>query len=78
MAFEFVHKFAAEAARRLDVNAREAASSTVPVEDVPGSVVLDAQNHQRDGMRIEDWAGQIAGPTHLEKCFGIPRSTLHW
>ncbi|NGO54547.1 hypothetical protein [Allomesorhizobium camelthorni] len=78
LAFEFVHRFAAEAARRLDVNAREAASSTVQAADAPGSVVPEAQNHQRDGMRIEDWAGQIAGPTHLEKHFGIPRSTLHW
>lgn len=79
LAFEFVHRFAAEAARCLDSNnAREAASSTGPVEEAPGSVILEAQNHQRDGMRIEDWAGQIAGPTHLEKNFGIPRSTLHW
>lgn len=70
LAFEFVHRFAAEAARRLDVNAREAASPTVRAEDAPGSVVPEAQNHQRDGMRIEDWAGQIAGPTHLENTLG--------
>ncbi|MER9902722.1 hypothetical protein [Mesorhizobium sp. M0130] len=78
LAFEFVHRFAAEAARHIDVNARKAASSTVPADDAPGPVVPEARNHQTDGMRIEDWAGQIAGPTHLEKHFGIPRSTLHW
>ncbi|MES0138933.1 hypothetical protein NKJ88_28870 [Mesorhizobium sp. M0016] len=73
LAFEFVGRFAAEASRGLDVNAPKAASSTVPAV-AAGSV---AQNHQADGMRIEDWAGQIAGSTHLEKHFGIPRSTLH-
>ncbi|WP_337132686.1 antitoxin Xre/MbcA/ParS-like domain-containing protein [Mesorhizobium sp. Cs1321R2N1] len=30
------------------------------------------------GARITDWAGPVAGPTSLEKRFGIPRSTLHW
>jgi uncharacterized protein (DUF2384 family) len=77
LAFEFVHRFAAEATRRLDAYARMAASSTVRAEDAPGTAVPEPQNHQRDGMRIENWAGQIAGPTHLEKRFGIPRSTLH-
>ncbi|NGO53478.1 hypothetical protein [Allomesorhizobium camelthorni] len=77
LAFEFVYKFAVEAARRLNVDAREVASSMVRVEDTPGSVVLEAHNHQTDDMRIADWAGQIAGPTHLEKHFGIPRSTLY-
>ncbi|WP_394890092.1 hypothetical protein ACG873_32495 [Mesorhizobium sp. AaZ16] len=75
--FELVHRFAAEAARRLDVSAWKAASSTTRAEDAPASVAPEAENHQTDGMRIEDWAGQIAGPTHLEKHFGIPRSTLH-
>jgi hypothetical protein len=28
-------------------------------------------------MRLEDWAGPVAGPTYLEENFQIPRSTLH-
>lgn len=28
-------------------------------------------------MRLEDWAGAVAGPTYLELNFQIPRSTLH-
>jgi hypothetical protein len=27
--------------------------------------------------RVEDWAGPLAGPTELEKNFGVARSTLH-
>ena len=27
--------------------------------------------------RIEDWAGPLAGPTELERDFGVARSTLH-
>ncbi|MCA1868350.1 hypothetical protein HW571_22000 [Agrobacterium genomosp. 3] len=27
--------------------------------------------------RIEDWAGSVAGPGHIEKKFGTKRSTLH-
>jgi hypothetical protein len=27
--------------------------------------------------RIEDWAGPLAGPTELERRFGVARSTLH-
>jgi hypothetical protein len=28
-------------------------------------------------IRLEDWAGPVAGPTEIEKMFGIKRSTLH-
>lgn len=28
-------------------------------------------------MRVEDWAGPVAGPTYLEANLQIPRSTLH-
>ena len=28
-------------------------------------------------MRLEDWAGAVAGPTYLEENLQIPRSTLH-
>ncbi|WP_292444651.1 hypothetical protein [Mesorhizobium sp.] len=31
-----------------------------------------------DCQRIDDWAGQVVGPTYLEEHLGIPRSTLHW
>jgi hypothetical protein len=27
--------------------------------------------------KVEDWAGPLAGPTELERAFGIARSTLH-
>ena len=27
--------------------------------------------------KIEDWAGPLAGPTELERDFGVARSTLH-
>lgn len=27
--------------------------------------------------RVEDWAGPVAGPTELERDFGVARSTLH-
>ncbi|RWP86665.1 MAG: DUF2384 domain-containing protein [Mesorhizobium sp.] len=38
----------------------------------------EARASESEGARITDWAGPVAGPTHLEKRFGIPRSTLHW
>jgi hypothetical protein len=28
-------------------------------------------------IRVEDWAGEVAGPTEIERRFGIRRSTLH-
>lgn len=28
--------------------------------------------------RLEEWAGEVCGPTYLEKHFGVPRSTLYW
>ncbi|TPK93519.1 hypothetical protein FJ938_29155 [Mesorhizobium sp. B2-4-14] len=30
-----------------------------------------------DSLRLEDWAGAVAGPTYLEATLRIPRSTLH-
>ncbi|TGV47385.1 hypothetical protein EN784_54280, partial [bacterium M00.F.Ca.ET.141.01.1.1] len=36
------------------------------------------KDHPREGARIAEWAGPVAGSTHLERRFGIPRSTLHW
>ena len=30
-----------------------------------------------EAMRLEDWAGPVAGPAEIEKTFGTKRSTLH-
>ncbi|MDX8522750.1 antitoxin Xre/MbcA/ParS-like domain-containing protein [Mesorhizobium dulcispinae] len=76
LASEFVHRLAAEAARRVDVG--EAPPFRARTEGGNRRVAAEAGDQQCDSMRIEDWAGQVAGPTYLEKRFGIPRSTLHW
>lgn len=78
LASEFVHRLAAEAARGFDASASEAPPLTARTEGGPSCAVPKARDQQRDCIRIEDWAGQIAGPTYLEEHFGIPRSTLHW
>ncbi|MER8524516.1 hypothetical protein NKH56_35600 [Mesorhizobium sp. M1076] len=70
VAAEFLGRLEAEAARRLNAQACEIASRPLghPVQkDCP-----------REGARIAEWAGPVAGSTHLERRFGIPRSTLHW
>lgn len=72
-ASRFVRTLAAEAADR-------GAEASVP------SVSADRHARVRsrlagkgdiDLMRVEDWAGRVAGPTFLEENLGIPRSTLH-
>ncbi|MER8963679.1 hypothetical protein [Mesorhizobium sp. M0701] len=73
LASEFVRRLAAEAPQRF-----EAPALTARTEDAHGCAVLEARDPQSECMRIEDWAGQVAGPTYLEQRFGIPRSTLHW
>ncbi|MCF6115255.1 MAG: DUF2384 domain-containing protein [Mesorhizobium sp.] len=78
LATEFVRRLAADAAHRSDESAREAASLTAPTEGPHGYTALKARDLQSDCLRIEDWAGQVAGPTYLEERFGIPRSRLHW
>lgn len=78
LASEFVRRLAAEAVRRSNESAGEAAPLTVRTEGARGCAVLKAQDQQSDSLRIEDWAGAVAGPTYLEAHFGIPRSTLHW
>lgn len=79
---ELVHWLAVEAARRLSAGADEAPAFSVPIECEPsleaGRVVAEAGDQQPEFMRIEDWAGQVAGSTYLQKRFGIPRSTLNW
>lgn len=78
LAFEFVRRLATEAAPGFKANAREAAPLTVRTEGAQGCAVQKAQDQQSECVRIEDWAGAVAGPTYLEEHFGIPRSTLHW
>ncbi|CAN7695744.1 antitoxin Xre/MbcA/ParS-like domain-containing protein [Mesorhizobium sp. LjRoot246] len=78
LASGFVHRLAVEAARRFDASLREETPLTCQSEDGPKCAVLKSQDHQPDCMRIENWAGQVAGPTYLEEHYGIPRSTLHW
>ncbi|RWI66006.1 antitoxin Xre/MbcA/ParS toxin-binding domain-containing protein [Mesorhizobium sp.] len=78
LATEFVRRLAADAAHRSDESARDAASLTAPTEGPYGYAALKARDLQSDCLRIEDWAGRVAGPTYLEERFGIPRSTLHW
>ncbi|MER9708460.1 DUF2384 domain-containing protein [Mesorhizobium sp. M0204] len=77
LASDFVQGLAAEAARRFDASARETAPFTVRTEGAHGCAVLRVRD-QSESLRIEDWAGAVAGPTYLEAHFGIPRSTLHW
>lgn len=78
LACEFVHRLTAEASRRFDTSAREGGALTTQTEGRPGCTVPKAGDQPLDSMRIEDWAGQVAGPTFLEEHYGIPRSTLHW
>lgn len=56
------------------------AASRDPVASAPGSARAQnrlAGNDDIDLMRVEDWAGRVAGPTFLEENLGISRSTLH-
>ncbi|MGX5843654.1 antitoxin Xre/MbcA/ParS-like domain-containing protein [Mesorhizobium sp. ArgA1] len=73
LASEFVQRLATEATRRFD-----AGVGGMPPEVGQGRAAVAAGDPQCGSMRIEDWAGQVAGPTYLEKRFGMPRSTLHW
>ncbi|MER8924183.1 hypothetical protein [Mesorhizobium sp. M0802] len=77
LASEFVRRLAAEAVSRSYETADEAAPLAARAEGRRGGTVLQARNQQSECVRIEDWAGQVAGPTYLEQRFGIPRSTLH-
>ncbi|WP_192179898.1 antitoxin Xre/MbcA/ParS toxin-binding domain-containing protein [Mesorhizobium amorphae] len=78
LASDFVDRLVAEAARHFNASVREVAPLGVRTEDAHECAVLKARDQHTDCLRIEDWAGEVAGPTYLEKHFGIPRSTLHW
>jgi hypothetical protein len=75
VAAEFLARLEAEATRRLDTQACEI-TSRQPADHPLGASVLN--DFPRESARIAEWAGPVAGSTHLERRFGIPRSTLHW
>ncbi|TKB11512.1 MAG: hypothetical protein E5V75_26895 [Mesorhizobium sp.] len=75
-AVEFLSRLEAEAARRLNAQASEIASR--PRSADPPLVHPVLQDCPKEGARIAEWAGPVAGSTHLEKRYGIPRSTLYW
>ncbi|MDX8495495.1 hypothetical protein RFN29_28440 [Mesorhizobium sp. VK22B] len=76
LAAEFLGRLEAEAARKLSAQACEIASRPRSADRPLAHPVL--QDCPKEGARIAEWAGPVAGPTHLEKRFGIPRSTLYW
>ncbi|ESX08359.1 hypothetical protein X768_23110 [Mesorhizobium sp. LSJC265A00] len=76
VAAEFLGRLEAEAARRLNAQACEIASRPRLADHPLGHPVQ--KGYPREGARIAEWAGPVAGSTHLERRFGIPRSTLHW
>lgn len=76
VAAELLGRLEAEAARRLNAQACETASRPRPADHPLGHSVL--KDYPREGARVAEWAGPVAGSTHLERRFGIPRSTLHW
>lgn len=78
LASGFVDRLAAEAARRLDADVGEDALPAAPVEGTAGNPAPRADDGKGDFTRIQEWAGQVAGPTYLEDHYGIPRSTLYW
>ncbi|MER9417143.1 DUF2384 domain-containing protein [Mesorhizobium sp. M0306] len=72
MASRFVRILAAEATER---------SARTPLATAHGGRGADirplAGTGDRDAMRVEDWAGRVAGSTFLQENLGISRSTLH-
>ncbi|WP_352862665.1 hypothetical protein [Mesorhizobium sp. M1329] len=71
MASRFVRILAAEAAER---SARTRLSSAHRAQ---GTDVQPVGSGDLDAMRVEDWAGRVAGSTFLQQNLGISRSTLH-
>lgn len=76
VAVEFIGRLEAEGARRLNAQACEIGSRPRPADHPLGHPVL--HDCPGEGARIAEWPGPVAGSTHLERRFGIPRSTLHW
>jgi len=71
---------------KLSADAPTTASALPPVEPRKGTgfgALIDLEEGRRrldeyaTPMRLEDWAGSVAGPVELERDYGISRSTLH-
>ncbi|MFU0508026.1 antitoxin Xre/MbcA/ParS-like domain-containing protein [Pseudaminobacter sp. NGMCC 1.201702] len=52
------------------------AATLVNAGDTTPERTNDEQPHEQD-ISVDKWAGPTAGPTYLERHFGIARSTLH-
>ncbi|MDX8496101.1 hypothetical protein RFN29_31695 [Mesorhizobium sp. VK22B] len=76
VAAELIGRLEAEATRRLNAQDVEIPSREPPADHSLGHPVL--KDFPKEGARIAEWAGPVAGSTHIERRFGIPRSTLHW
>lgn len=63
---EFVSQLVAEAQKDKDKRVRRFAAAAPQVPTASGPMQL-----------ADDWAGPVAGPTALERYYGIPRSTLY-
>ena len=63
---------ATTAASRVEESAGEGLGSEL--DEAEGAARLRAY---ASPVRIEDWAGEVAGPGEIERRFGIGRSTLH-
>jgi len=81
LASEFIRVLAADAMRRLDGSAAESGTAFLAAAateaDEPAIPTAPGRDDALDSMLIEEWAGNVAGQTHLEKKLRIPRSTLH-
>jgi len=72
------------AGERPDELLRVEADKSVEVSEGEGmgGLLDEAEGHRRLAMiaepvRLEDWAGPVAGPSEIERKFGTRRSTLH-
>ncbi|WP_353021505.1 hypothetical protein [Mesorhizobium sp. M0998] len=72
MASRFVRILAAEAAER-----RARTHLSTAHEGQGADIQRLAGTGDLDAMRVEDWAGRVAGSTFLQQNLGISRSTLH-
>jgi hypothetical protein len=70
----------------LDLSSEPESDADIPVEVSKGAgfgELIDIEESRRrlaeyaTPMRIEEWAGPVAGPVELERDYGISRSTLH-
>ncbi len=66
-------------AARVAANNDQERNPAVSPADANGtfSAASRPQPSELESIRVEDWAGPVAGQTYLEENFRIPRSTLH-